>query len=118
MATTPRQFAYAHQLQDRVRTIATSRIDRETDLFVYGRPIAEVDPEKLAAQITARKAGDKETARRLNAELHAQRIADAHAAADAARAQAVTLVDAAIDTMNEAEIRGFITAAKTLVDAL
>jgi len=109
---TPRQIAYARDLQNRIRERLTWTFDRDV---VRGSFTPELDPEMMARVRALRAEGRKDEAKALTKQARAEQHAAAEAAMDAYLARRQELADADIDSMDRAAISAFIDEAKTFI---
>jgi len=109
---TPRQIAYARDLQNRIRERLTWTFDRDV---VRGSFTPELNPETMAQVRALRAEGREDEAKALTAQARAEQHAAAEAAMDAYLARRQELADADIDSMDRAAISAFIDEAKKYV---
>jgi len=109
---TPRQIAYARDLQNRIRERLTWTFDRDV---VRGSFTPELNPETMARVRALRAEGRKDEAKALTEQARAEQHAAAEAAMDAYLARRQELADADIDSMDRAAISAFIDEAKKFI---
>jgi len=106
---TPRQLAYASDLQNRIRERLTWKFDRDN---VRGSFTPPLNPETMARVRELRAEGRNDEAKALTEQARAEQYAAAEAAMDAYLARRKELADADINAMDRASVSAFIDEAK------
>lgn len=109
---TPRQIAYARDLQNGIRERLTWSFDREN---VRGSFTPALNPETMSRVRELRAEGRKDEAKALTAQARAEQRDAAEAAMDAYLVRRQELADADIDSMDRDAISAFIDEAKTVI---